>query len=110
MPNIGQYFTAGSWLVKPGEESEFIAAWESFAKWTGSTQVGAGTGHLLQDSTNSRSFLSYGPWENAESIDRWRQETEFQAFVGKARELCDDIQPMTLNLVAIAHAKGSAAR
>ena len=39
MPKLGQYFTAGSWLVKPGKESEFIAAWDSFAKWTGSTQA-----------------------------------------------------------------------
>ena len=104
MPKIGQHFTSGEWLVKPGKESEFIAVWDSFAKWTGQSQVGAGTGHLLQDSTNSRSFLSFGPWDNIEAIDRWRNEAEFQEFVGKARELCDDIQPRTLSLVAFAPA------
>ena len=70
MPNIGQPFTVGEWVVKPGMESQFIDVWNSFAKWTGESQVGAGTGHLLQDSDNPRSFLSYGPWENNEAIDQ----------------------------------------
>jgi hypothetical protein len=38
MPKIGQPFTLGEWLVKPGKESEFIEAWNSFAKWTGVSQ------------------------------------------------------------------------
>lgn len=101
MPKIGQPFTLGEWTVKAGKESEFIEAWNSFAKWTSESQIGAGTGHLLQDSEDSRSFLSFGPWENGEAIDEWRQETEFQAFLQKARELCDDIQPRTLNLVSL---------
>jgi heme-degrading monooxygenase HmoA len=101
MPKITQLFTAGEWLVKPGKESEFIEAWTSFAKWTGESQAGAGTGHLLQDSNNLRSFLSYGPWENDEAIDLWREEAEFEAFLMKARNLCDDIKPRTLKLVAL---------
>ncbi len=105
MPKIGQHFTSGEWLVKAGKESEFIVAWEYFAKWTGQSQVGAGTGHLLQDSTNPRKFLSFGPWDNIGAIDHWRDEPEFQAFVEKARELCDSIQPRTLSLVALASAK-----
>ena len=48
-----------------------------------------------------KEFPFLGPWDNTEAIDRWRQEAEFQAFLGKARELCEDIQPRTLNLVAL---------
>jgi quinol monooxygenase YgiN len=105
MPKVGKLFTSGHWLVKAGKENEFISAWESFAQWTLQSQVGAGTGHLLQDSEDSRSFLSFGPWDNTEAIEQWRQEAEFQAFVGRARELCDEIQPRTLNLVALVPAK-----
>jgi len=59
MPKIGQLFTSGQWLVKPGKEAEFISAWNTFAHWTGDNQAGVGSGHLLQDTTNSRSFLSF---------------------------------------------------
>jgi quinol monooxygenase YgiN len=101
MPKIGQLFTSGEWLVKPGKESESFEAWNSFAKWTSESQVGAGIGHLLQDSENTRSFLSFGPWENGEAIDQWCQETDFQVFLEKARELCDDIKPRTLELISL---------
>jgi quinol monooxygenase YgiN len=101
MPKNGQPFTVGEWLVKSGKESEFIDAWNAFAKWTVESQKGAGTGHLLQDSDYSRRFLSYGPWENGEAIDEWRQQTNFQEFLERARELCDDIKPRTLNVVSL---------
>ena len=70
MPKIGQLFSSGHWLVKPGKEAEFISAWDTFAQWTVQTQAGAGSGHLLQDTANSRSFLSFGPWdsENADNV------------------------------------------
>ena len=70
MPKIGQLYASGQWLVKPGKEAEFISAWDTFAQWTVQTQAGAGSGHLLQDTANSRSFLSFGPWdsENADNV------------------------------------------
>ena len=70
MSKIDKPFTSGEWLVKPGKESEFIAAWNSFTDWTGQSQVGAGTDHLLRDTKNPGSFLSFGPWENTEAIER----------------------------------------
>ena len=102
MPEIGQLFTSGQWLVKPGKEAQFISAWDTFAQWTGQNQPGVGSGHLLQDTANSRSFLSFGPWASEDAIQRWRQKPEFQTFLSSARELCDDIQPRTLTLVALA--------
>ena len=102
MPALGQLFTSGSWLVKEGKEPDFISAWKNFAEWTSRSVPGAGTGHLLQDTANPRSFLSFGPWESQEAIQRWRNAPEFQAFLASARELCEDIQPRTLSLVALA--------
>ena len=102
MPEVGQLFTSGQWLVKPGKEGQFISAWDTFAHWTGQNQPGVGSGHLLQDTANSRSFLSFGPWDSEEAVQHWRQKPEFQTFLSRARELCDDIQPRTLTLVALA--------
>ena len=106
MPKIGQLYNSGQWLVKPGKEAEFISAWDTFAKWTVLNQAGAGSGHLIQDTANSRSFLSFSPWDSQDAIQQWRLKPEFQAFVSRARELCDDIQPRTLTLVALAIPRG----
>ncbi|MGH2605671.1 MAG: hypothetical protein ACRDG5_03690, partial [Anaerolineales bacterium] len=62
MPAIGQLFTSGAWLVKEGKEAEFVSAWKNFAEWTSRAGLGAGAGHLLQDTAEPRRFLSFGPW------------------------------------------------
>lgn len=104
---VGQLFTAGIWLVKEGKEAEFIAEWSRFADWTSKSHLGAGTAHLLQDAADARRFLSFGPWESAEAIDRWRHTPELKSFLASARELCDEIQPRTLSLVALSQSPPS---
>jgi quinol monooxygenase YgiN len=106
MPKIGQLYTSGQWLVKPGKEPEFISAWDTFVQWTVLNQAGAGSGHLIQDTANSRSFLSFAPWDSQDAIQQWRQKPEFQSFVNRARELCDDIKPSTFTLVALGIPRG----
>ena len=102
MPTIGQHFTAGSWVVREGKESEFITAWSRLAEWTSRSGLGAGTGHLLRDEADPRRFLSFGPWDSEDAIRRWRSAPEFNSFLATARELCEDVQPRTLKLVALA--------
>lgn len=63
MPLVGRLFTSAPWLVKPAKETEFVSGWRSFAEWTAAGSAGACPGHLFQDAANSRSFLSFGPWE-----------------------------------------------
>ncbi|HET7009892.1 MAG TPA: antibiotic biosynthesis monooxygenase family protein [Anaerolineales bacterium] len=104
MPTIGQHFAASSWLVREGKESEFITAWSRFAEWTSRSGLGAGTGHLLRDEADPRRFLSFGAWDSDSAIQRWRSAPEFKSFVATARELCEDFQPRTLELVALAKA------
>ena len=100
MNKVGEMYTLGIWTAKQGKENSFKTAWESFAKWTTKNQAGAGTGYLLQDPEKPQQFISYGPWENAEAIKSWRERPEFKAFVSQARELCEELQPRTLVLVA----------
>lgn len=100
MDAIGQLYTAATWTVKPGKEAKFIRAWDEFAQWTSRDQPGARQGLLLQDIDNPARFLSFGPWESAERVAEWRAKPEFSAFLAKARELCEDIRPSTLKVVA----------
>ena len=98
-PEQGQLYTSAIWRVEPGQEDAFIQAWQAFADWTSQTQAGAGAGILLQEAQDPRSFLSFGPWADAESITRWRSQPQFQEFIAKARELCEEIAPRTMALV-----------
>lgn len=99
MSERGQLYTAGFWKVKSGKEAEFIEAWQAFADWTSENQTGAGEGALLQNEENPQRFLSFGPWDSAESIAHWRSRPQFQDFIAKARALCEEMQPQTMKLV-----------
>jgi len=100
-----QFYTCGTWIVKPGMEQDFIEAWQAFADWTTSHQTGAGAGTLLQNEDDPRMFLSFGPWENVEVISEWRSKPEFQGFVHKAQELCDEVRPQTMKVVGYSNPK-----
>lgn len=68
MKRSGQLYTVGLWLAKPGKESEFISAWDEFAKWTIEHYKSAENGQLLQDDENPRRLISFGPWKIAQSV------------------------------------------
>lgn len=92
-------YSLGIWLVKTGQEEEFIAAWTEFAKQTFASQPGAIEVVLLRDIENPSRFITAGPWEDQESIDRWRQTKEFQEFFQRAKLLCKEITPFTLKIL-----------
>jgi heme-degrading monooxygenase HmoA len=94
-----QLYTCGTWIVKSGMEQDFIEVWQAFADWTSRDQVGAGAGTLLQNEADPSMFLSFGPWENLEVIAKWRSRPEFQDFVARARELCNEVKPQTMKVV-----------
>lgn len=100
-------YTLGIWKVKPGYEQEFIKEWTEFAHWTDKNMPGPGKAYLLQDEKNPLRFISFGPWDHHESIQQWRESVEFKNFGVKVRELCDDFQPNTLNVVSTSRSGSS---
>ena len=100
MEATDQLFTLGIWTIKPGREEEFIRKWDEFATWTSENQQGAGQAHLIQDIEAPNRLISFGPWQSPENIAAWRATREFAQFLEKARELCEEIQPLTLKAVA----------
>jgi len=101
MYTLDQLFTFGNWFVKLGKEEDFKKEWKEFADWSIRNKLGSNTPYLLQDITNARHFISFGPWPDVQTIKKWRQTEEFQLFVEKAKELCERFEPNTLKLVAL---------
>ena len=99
-------YSVGVWIVRPGNESAFIAAWKDFAAWT-SMQGGSAYGRLLQDLEDPGRFFSFGPWEDLEGLRAWRQRPEFRKSLGRFLELCDEVAPGTFRLVAEIPAGGT---
>lgn len=103
MASEGQLYTLGIWKAKQGREAEFIDAWQAFADWTSASVPGAGAGTLLQHEGQPQKFVSFGPWHDAESVASWRQQPQFDQFVAKAHDLCEDFEPR--NMIVVGHSK-----
>jgi heme-degrading monooxygenase HmoA len=95
-----ELYSLGIWTAKLGNEDALISAWQQFAQWTLEHQPGAGEARMVQDLEHPNRFITFGPWEDAQSLQAWRQTSEFIGFVRRARELCEEIQPNTLKTVA----------
>ena len=105
MYNLNQIFTSAIWLIKEDKEEAFIREWAAFANWSVRNKLGSGTPYLLQNINNLRYFLSFGPWPDLATIEKWRQTKEFQTFVKKVKDLCEKFDPYTLKVVGLGREK-----
>jgi heme-degrading monooxygenase HmoA len=93
-------YTQGTWQVKAGHAEEFVAGWIEFAEWTSANVDGAGHGVLLRDLSDDHRFVSVGPWESLDAIERWRALPGWAERVAKLRDLLERFEPATLEMVA----------
>lgn len=100
-----QLFTHGRWVVKPGREEDFVAAWRDLAEWTVANLEGSSHGWLLHDREQPNQFFSFGPWESLEAIEAWRASAGFQERVALMQELLESFEPHTLDVAAEIGAK-----
>jgi quinol monooxygenase YgiN len=103
---VGTPVTLARWEVKSGNEAAFIEAWDRFAEWTAEHRAGAMVGVLLQDATDLRRFVSYGPWTGPEQIAAWRRTPEFRDAFTRFGELCTAIEPHVMTCVAVRESSG----
>jgi quinol monooxygenase YgiN len=96
---MGDLYTHGVWIAKPGREDEFVAAWSELAEWTERDVAPAAIGTLLRDLTTPNRFISFGPWESMEQIEDWRGRHGWKTRVARLRELLDAFEPSTLEQV-----------
>jgi heme-degrading monooxygenase HmoA len=78
-------YTFGIWRVRSRRSDEFVAAWTEFAEWTTQNVPGAGQGTLLRDLDDQNRFMSTGPWESLEVIERWRSLDGFTERVARLK-------------------------
>jgi heme-degrading monooxygenase HmoA len=97
---MGQLYSLGIWNVKAGQEQEFVKTWAAFSEWTVGQHPEAGEALLLQDTEKPGRYVSLSPWQSARALENWREHSRFGTFVARAGDLCDEIQPHTLQLVA----------
>ncbi len=97
---MGQPYTLGNWVAKPGREEEFVAAWQELADWTRGEFGERSSAKLLRDMADPRRFVSFGPWDSLEAIDAWRALPGFKESVSRIREFLESFEPVTLEVVA----------
>lgn len=97
-----QPYTVGRWLVKPGRETAFIAAWKELGTFFLSLPQPPGLGTLVQSADEPRLFYSFGSWNRMEDIAAMRSDPRTPGMIRKLAELCEEAQPGNYRLVATA--------
>ena len=95
---MGEPYTSTTWIVKPGEEDEFVSRWTAFAEWSAGQGLAA-PAMLLRDVDEPNRFVSFGPWESLQMIWRWRGLTGFQERVALLNDVIVSFEPRTLESV-----------
>jgi heme-degrading monooxygenase HmoA len=92
-------YTMGTWIAKPGERDEFVAAWNEFAEWA-SSMPGAGSLRLSCDLGDDHRFVSFGDWSAIDPVHAWKSSAEFPPRMGKVQQHVASFTPLELEQVA----------
>lgn len=90
-------YTLGIWIVKPGREGDFVAAWDALGQWTVERFETHGT--LIRDREDPQRFISFGPWRSAEEAARWREDPGFSEHVSRLTDAVEQFEPGTYDVV-----------
>jgi quinol monooxygenase YgiN len=91
-------YTLGLWQVKAEDEHAFVSAWRDLASKT-KADFPQGSAVLLRDREVPGLFISAGPWESIEQIERWRASATFAAGVAQIKPHLESFEPHTLDVV-----------
>ncbi|MDP1818874.1 MAG: hypothetical protein Q8K58_03165 [Acidimicrobiales bacterium] len=94
-----QVWTLATWTVRPGLESDFIAAWEALGDWTVQAFPDA-HGTLVRDARQPNVFISFGPWPDRDTAERWRSSPGFRERLSVIEETLELFDPSLFDFVA----------
>lgn len=95
---MAEPYSSTTWIVKAGQEDEFVRRWNEFAEWSGGQGLRA-QAMLLRDVDDPTRFVSFGPWESLQAIARWRSLPGFHERVARLNDVLERFEPRTLELV-----------
>lgn len=95
-----QIYTLGVWHVKDGMQQEFITAWKELGEAFGSLPEPPGKGVLIQSTTESKLFYSFGPWNSMEAVEEMRNNPQAQKGIRKLIDFCSKATPGSYRVVA----------
>ena len=96
---MAEIYTSGVWVVKPGEEDDFVTAWKELVA-LGAEMPESGRFRLLRDAEQPGRFMSFAPWESLDAVQARTRHPEFAERMGRASAHCDDFKSTTYKLVA----------
>jgi heme-degrading monooxygenase HmoA len=94
-----RYYSHSTWTVKAGSEDEFVAAWKDWVAWSAAHGLRS-SARLLRDVDDPRRFLSFGPWEDLDTIRRWRSLPGFHERLARLQATVERFEPRTLQQIA----------
>lgn len=90
--------TMSVWIVKPGRDDDFVAAWDALGQWT--LEQGYDThGTLVRDRAEPQRFISFEPWRSAEEAERWRLSPGFTERLARLEETLERVEPGLYDVV-----------
>jgi len=89
-------YTSGSFIVRQGQEKDFILAVEAVAEWTLENYSAVSEITLFRDQTRTGRFVTLFRWDDEESIDAWRADPEFGVYMTQIREHCEKVEVSSL--------------
>jgi heme-degrading monooxygenase HmoA len=96
-----QIYTLGAWHVQDGKQQEFIQAWKELGETFSSLEKPpTGKGVLIQSTSDSALFYSFGPWDSLEDIEEMRNNERARAGIQKLVDLCTTATPGSFQVVA----------
>ncbi|HJR46458.1 MAG TPA: antibiotic biosynthesis monooxygenase family protein [Actinomycetota bacterium] len=95
---MASIYTHGIWRVRAGQEDEFVAAWQELAEWALNEIDGAQGARLLQNRDEPTHFYTFGPWDDAASVQRFREHPGFTERMARVRETLQDGDLHTLEV------------
>ena len=98
-PTEHPVYTTGSWQPFPGQEDEFVAAWEEFAGWAAGLP-GAGEAILARDLRDAARYVSFLGWDGMGSVRGWKGHPEFKERMGRVQRFVDKFAPTEVEVVA----------
>ena len=97
---MAETYTSGIWVVKPGEEDDFVQAWKEFAATGRATPGSVGPLRLVRDVREPSRFMSFGPWESFEAQQSWKDTEDFREGMTRTRRHVEEFTPSVYEVVA----------